>query len=346
MIPDPAGDDHGPGTYVYPSGDAYRPGSFDLRELRLVPDGDEVVVEAHFARAVPVERGVRLSRSEVADLFLPTVDVYLDIDRGRATGERRALRGRRVRMPEGAGWEVALVLSPVPARLRTVLGEPPPGTAVWVPERVRLVRGRVLQARVPRALLAGVSLDRVGVAAAVTGTVFASTFRALVPEAVPTAFVREVTEDAGRCGEWEEEMDGTPCTFGGCRRCGVHPRVIDALHPEPGVQEEALSSHDPDTRRPATLPMVLPDGEEAGPQTPAVRVERRIADRREGMVTVLLGDAPAPPVGALLDAYDEADRRVGTVVVASVHPEGPVVLRVVDGDAERIARIRWTAPAE
>ncbi len=41
-IPDPAGDDHGPGSYLYPSDGAFNPGSFDLTGLDVYEDGDTV----------------------------------------------------------------------------------------------------------------------------------------------------------------------------------------------------------------------------------------------------------------------------------------------------------------
>jgi hypothetical protein len=40
---DPAGDDDGPGTYVYPTNPVYQPGIFDLRSEDVYADGDEVV---------------------------------------------------------------------------------------------------------------------------------------------------------------------------------------------------------------------------------------------------------------------------------------------------------------
>ena len=41
-ISDPVGDDNGPGTYTYPTDAVYKPGSFDITEFQVVPDGDKV----------------------------------------------------------------------------------------------------------------------------------------------------------------------------------------------------------------------------------------------------------------------------------------------------------------
>ncbi len=42
MANDPAGDDYGPGSYVYPADGAFAPGNFDLREFTVYHDGDTI----------------------------------------------------------------------------------------------------------------------------------------------------------------------------------------------------------------------------------------------------------------------------------------------------------------
>jgi len=46
---DPAGDDHGPGTYVYPTCSCFNPGAFDLTALDVYTDGDDVLFVARIA---------------------------------------------------------------------------------------------------------------------------------------------------------------------------------------------------------------------------------------------------------------------------------------------------------
>ena len=43
---DPAGDDNGPGSYVYPTNAAYLPGVFDLRNLDVYLDGEDALFVA------------------------------------------------------------------------------------------------------------------------------------------------------------------------------------------------------------------------------------------------------------------------------------------------------------
>lgn len=342
-VSDPAGDDYGPGSYIYPTGPAYVRSAFDLREVRLESDGRWVTVVARFARPVPELEGHRLTRDHQLDLFLPTVDLYFDLDLGPGTGENRALHGRNVRLPAGLGWELCVVLSPVPTRLRQVLPVASPQVSVRVLDRVRVV-GDTLRARFPLAALQGRSVQEVAFAVAVTGTVFASSFRSLVQDMVPTAWVREVSEEPGTCDRWDEDADGAPCTFGGCEHCGTHPRVIDALHPHRGEQEEALGDRDPSFGGIARLPMVLPVGTDDAPTAVRVEVSRPVTDRRGAILTVQVGDATAPEAAALLEAVDAQDEAVATVVVLSVHGEpgeGLMVLRAVEGDPAGAVRVRW-----
>jgi hypothetical protein len=51
-LTDPAGDDNGPGTYVYPTCSCFNPGAFDLTGLDVYTDGDDVLFVARIAGEV------------------------------------------------------------------------------------------------------------------------------------------------------------------------------------------------------------------------------------------------------------------------------------------------------
>ncbi len=51
-LPDPAGDDNGPGTYVYPAASVYSPGTFDLTGTDVYDRGDQVAVVTGIAGAI------------------------------------------------------------------------------------------------------------------------------------------------------------------------------------------------------------------------------------------------------------------------------------------------------
>ena len=345
---DPRGDDHGPGGYVYPTGGGFGPGSLDLREVRLAPSGDEVVVTVRFARQVPILTQVPVSPDRRADLFPQTVDIYLDLDGLPGSGSTAALPGRNVAFPEGSGWEVCVVLSPIPGRLGQLVDRVRLAGLVEIPPLVQ-VRRDTLRATIPRALFAGANLEDAGVAVLVTGTTLSTTFKSFVDSDAPTAHVREVTEQPGFCDRWEEAADGAPCTFGGCgESCGVHPRVIDVLHPEPGVQERLLADFDPPTGRLALAPVVYRSGREVELPPPPVDLLLPVTDRRAGLVTVLLppDTPPGLDVGALGSGLDRAGNAVATLVVLSTHEAGLVVLKVVEGQPRDVAHVRlgWRPP--
>jgi carbohydrate-binding DOMON domain-containing protein len=45
VFDDPVGDDKGPGTYVYPTDRVYKPGSFDITQLKVTQKGDQVTFD-------------------------------------------------------------------------------------------------------------------------------------------------------------------------------------------------------------------------------------------------------------------------------------------------------------
>ena len=45
-VPDPIGDDHGPGTYQYPTSTNFHPGAFDLTRFQVISDGTTVYLQA------------------------------------------------------------------------------------------------------------------------------------------------------------------------------------------------------------------------------------------------------------------------------------------------------------
>jgi len=203
-----------------------------------------------------------------------------------------------------------------------------------------MVRGTRLVAELPASLFGDKPLEKVGVAAAVSGTVYNTTFRTEVEAQVRTWFVREVTQKPGRCGRWEEAIDGAPCTFGGCQTCTNHPRLIDVLHPKKGLQEKGLSKYLKGLA--GEVPLVY-RGQEA-PKVPELPVAT-VAERKGSILTLTLPDNLALQKltpGKLLDGLDDKGRVKATVVVVSV-VDKTLVVRVVDGKPETVASVRFTA---
>jgi carbohydrate-binding DOMON domain-containing protein len=103
-VEDPTGDDHGPGSYTYPTDAVFLPGSYDLTNFEIGIEGEDVVVT--FDVAAPVQNPWGSPRG----LSVQTFDLYIDSDPGRGTGSRTLLPGRNAALPEGYGWEQALTV--------------------------------------------------------------------------------------------------------------------------------------------------------------------------------------------------------------------------------------------
>ena len=251
VLEDPAGDDHGPGSYRYPDHPAFVPGSFDLREFSLSRDGDDWAVEVSFASRLK-KALVFVRQDDRRELFPQAVDIYFRM--GTGPGHEECLPGRNVRFAPEDGWHKAVVISSVPRELRRALESTTEiSTDVFVPNRVRH-SGRRLRAKIPAEFL-GEHLPFT-LSVLITGTSFRRSFH--VTDRVrdtlkPEGMCMDVTRAAGECRL--DDPEGMDCSFSGCNPCGGHPVVIDLLAPA-GSQERILRDYDPEAGRRVMAPMV------------------------------------------------------------------------------------------
>ena len=101
-VDDPQGDDHGPGTYTYPTDAIFKPGVFDLKHLEVGYDAKNLIVKVSFYGPIPNPWG------SPNNLAVQTLDVYVDKDPGASTGARQLFPGRNAALPRGDGWDVAM----------------------------------------------------------------------------------------------------------------------------------------------------------------------------------------------------------------------------------------------
>ncbi len=101
---DPTGDDHGPGTYTYPTDTVFAPGSYDLTHFTAGTEGDEYVFS--FEVTAPIQNSWDSPRG----LSIQTFDMYIDIDPGAATGARQLIDGRNAALAADNGWEYAVTI--------------------------------------------------------------------------------------------------------------------------------------------------------------------------------------------------------------------------------------------
>lgn len=101
-VEDPEKDDHGPGSYVYPTDPVFLPQVFDLKRFQVGVEGDDMVFRFEFHGPIPNPWG------SPNGLALQTIDVYVDRDPGKGTGARLLLPGRNAALQRDFGWEIAL----------------------------------------------------------------------------------------------------------------------------------------------------------------------------------------------------------------------------------------------
>ena len=125
---DPSGDDDGNGALVYPQRDGFQPGDLDLLLLRIVRADDVYRFEATFRNPIRNPATVRgdvgpepLSYFARRGFYAFNLDVYIDQDRVRGSGNIYTLPGRHVRIDEAHAWEKAVILTPRPELIRQQL---------------------------------------------------------------------------------------------------------------------------------------------------------------------------------------------------------------------------------
>lgn len=122
---DPADDDNGSGSYVYPQG-RYPKGLFDLTEFFVAWTESDITVSASFAAMAGLNDTV----------LLPTVDVYIDINRLLSAGSATPLKKRSPAVVQkSAAWEYAIEMNPATGNLyQSLPGEGERKTRSFLPQ--------------------------------------------------------------------------------------------------------------------------------------------------------------------------------------------------------------------
>jgi hypothetical protein len=152
---DPAGDDNGPGSYVYPTDAVYKPGSFDITEFQVVPSGEQVEFRVTLKSRIedpwdsPAWGGNGFS--------VQMVFIHIDTDHKAGSGVRDGLPGTNVRFAEEEAWDRAVIISPQgPTRVNSeVEAKCPQWKDRIVVPRITRASGRTLIAVVDAKALGG-----------------------------------------------------------------------------------------------------------------------------------------------------------------------------------------------
>jgi carbohydrate-binding DOMON domain-containing protein len=149
---DPVGDDHGPGSYTYPTDAAYVSGSFDLTEFSVSEKGDRV----YFAVTVnaPLADPWGLKNGFAVQMIF----IFIQTDNRQGPGFTETVPGLNVTFAPADAWDKLVILSPQPAaRIETEIELKVAATqqsSIIVPDRSKGA-GRTISASVDLAQLGG-----------------------------------------------------------------------------------------------------------------------------------------------------------------------------------------------
>ena len=149
---DPVGDDNGPGSYTYPTDEAYAKGSFDLTEFAVTTKGDRVNFAVTVNSPLKDPWGLRSGFS------VQMVFIFIQTDNRQGIGFVDTVPGLNVKFDSADAWDKLVILSPQPAvRVESEIEqkvEPAQSSSIIVPDRAR-GKDRTISASVDLAQLGG-----------------------------------------------------------------------------------------------------------------------------------------------------------------------------------------------
>lgn len=219
-VEDPAGDDHGPGTYTYPTDGVFSAQNFDIEKFTVGVDKNNVIFTFKFFGAVPNPWSSRLN------LSLQTMDVYIDKDPGQGTGNRQLLPGRNASLTQGNGWDVAIWAEGWTPGI--YIPDPATGEPTEVDGSYNIIvdpAAQTVTLLVPSELLGGGDPTTWGYAAVV-----------MSQEGYPSSGVWRIRDVEASAAAWK--FGGAPADFN-------HTRIIDMVWPasETVTQEAMLGDY-------------------------------------------------------------------------------------------------------
>jgi hypothetical protein len=218
-ITDPSDDDHGPGSYTYPSNSVFNAGNFDIIQFQVGYDEENIVFK--FTMDGPVDNPWDGGNG----LSLQTFDIYIDTD-GDGVGRRDFLPGRNARLLAGEAWDYAIHVEGWTSGIYEP-GEPTPTQIAESSEFFVLADAgqQKVTVRVPQSIL-GDDPENWRFATAV-----------LSQEGFPSGGVWRVRDVAPTAEEWR--IGGAP------QDSSNHTRIMDLVWAEAGQQEAWLSATTP-----------------------------------------------------------------------------------------------------
>jgi alpha-amylase/alpha-mannosidase (GH57 family) len=219
-VEDPPGDDHGPGSYTYPSDAVFDKQVYDLARFTVADDGKNVVFK--FKLFGPVKN----PWGSAINLSVQTFDVMIDVDPGQGTGARLLLPGRNAALEKSNGWDYAVWIEGWQQEVHAPDAQGKPKKLPVAPKVVVDPAQSLVTIRVPKSAF-GDNPDPTqwGYVAAV-----------LSQEGFPAAGVWRVRDVEARSAQWR---------FGGAPADTNHTRIIDLAWPadRKPTQEDILGMY-------------------------------------------------------------------------------------------------------
>ena len=154
---DPAGDDNGPGTYVYPTDAVYKKGSFDMLDATFKVTGDDVQVS--IGVNCPLEDPWRTG----AGFAVQMIFVFIDADDKLLSGHQQSIPGLNNKWAMGSGWEKCIIICPAGKdRVNKEIDEKAAAlkSDIVVPDRVKAGTGRMISAYLKKSALGDIDLRK------------------------------------------------------------------------------------------------------------------------------------------------------------------------------------------
>ncbi|MBC7233229.1 MAG: glycoside hydrolase [Chloroflexi bacterium] len=219
VIDDPEHDDHGPGSYTYPTDGVFLPQCFDGKQF--VAGYDENNLVFIFSMYGPVAN----PWGSAVNLSVQAFDVYIDMDHTAGSGRRLLLPGRNAAVSDEDAWDYAIWVegwTPGVYKLDTK------GNPQKVDVSLKIVvdpPAKKVTVRVPKSAFSSWEPQKWGYLAVVLGQ-----------EGYPAAGVWRVRDVEAQSAQWR---------FGGAPADTNHTRIIDVFLPATALptQEQLLSNY-------------------------------------------------------------------------------------------------------
>ena len=225
-ITDPQKDDHGPGSYTYPTDAVFGSGAYDILNFQVGYDEENVIFK--FTMRGPVEN----SWGSPNGLSVQTFDIYIDTD-GDGQGGDAFLPGRNLSLQDGYAWDYAITAEGWEAGIFTPGDEGPTKIAGASDFLILADPGQQkVTIRVPKSILGD------------NPEAWQYAVMVMSQEGYPAGGVMRVRDVEASASQWR---------IGGAPTDTNHTRVVDLVWAEPGQQETWLSTYTPSTAQQSKL---------------------------------------------------------------------------------------------